>query len=114
MFPNPFDVYLHDTPTKSLFEKDYRAYSHGCMRVMNPWDFAQALFNVEPDLTVASLKKLVGGRERRVDLARHIPVHVTYFTAWVDADGTLQVRNDVYGLDERMEKALGLHSQVAG
>jgi murein L,D-transpeptidase YcbB/YkuD len=110
MFPNPFAVYLHDTPTKSLFKKDYRAYSHGCMRVMDPWDFADALLSVEPDLTLAALRKLVGGPERRVNLSRHIPVHVTYFTAWVDDSGALQVRDDIYGLDARMEKALGLQS----
>jgi murein L,D-transpeptidase YcbB/YkuD len=107
MFPNPFAVYLHDTPTKSLFKKDYRAYSHGCMRVMNPWDFASVLLSHEPNVTAASLKKLVGGRERRVNLENHIPVHMTYFTAWVDDQGTLQVRDDVYGLDERMEKVMG-------
>ena len=110
MFPNPFAVYLHDTPTKSLFQKDYRAYSHGCMRVMDPWDFAAVLLADEPNVSVASLKKLVGGPERRVNLETHIPVHITYFTAWVDDQGELQVRNDVYGLDQRMEKVMGSQS----
>ncbi|MEX0853258.1 MAG: L,D-transpeptidase family protein, partial [Bauldia sp.] len=110
MFPNPFSVYLHDTPMKSLFERDYRAYSHGCMRVMDPWEFADALLALEPDLNAAKLKKLVGGPERRVDLERHIPVHMTYFTAWVDGDGALQVRDDLYGIDARLEAALGLQS----
>ncbi len=108
MFPNSYAVYLHDTPVKSLFKKDYRAYSHGCMRVMDPWDFAQALMQFEPDLTVASLKRLVGGPERRVNLPVHVPVHITYFTAWVDDTGTLQVRDDIYGHDARIEKSLGL------
>ncbi len=61
MFPNPYAVYLHDTPSKSLFQKDYRAFSHGCMRVMNPWDFAAALLTYDPSVSAASLKKLVGG-----------------------------------------------------
>ena len=110
MFPNRFSVYLHDTPTKNLFERDYRAYSHGCMRVMDPWGFAQALLSAEPAFTVDQLRDLVGGRERQVNLTNHIPVHVTYFTAWVDDDGALQVRDDIYGIDARMQSALGLQS----
>ena len=108
MFPNPYAVYLHDTPSKSLFANDYRAYSHGCMRVMDPWAFADALLKDETGMTVARLKKLVGGPEQRVDLPTQIPVHITYFTAWVDEDGKLQIRADLYGHDQRMEKALGL------
>ena len=84
LFPNPYAVYLHDTPSKSLFQKDYRAYSHGCMRVMNPWDFADALLTYDPTVSADGLKKLIGGPERQVNLTRHIPVHITYFTAWVD------------------------------
>ena len=110
MFPNPFAVYLHDTPSKSLFQKDYRAFSHGCMRVMNPWDFAAALLTYDPNVSADSLKKLVGGQETQVNLTKHIPVHITYFTAWVDDSGKLQVRSDVYGHDARMEKAFGLVS----
>jgi len=108
MFPNKYDVYLHDTPSKSLFQRDYRAFSHGCMRVMNPMDFADALLTEEPDLSVARIKKLIGGREQRLDMARHVPVHITYFTAWADDDGKLQLRDDLYGYDARVLKALGL------
>jgi murein L,D-transpeptidase YcbB/YkuD len=108
MFPNSHDVYLHDTPSKSLFQRDYRAFSHGCMRVMNPLEFADALLTEEPDLNVAKIKKLIGGRETRLDMARHVPVHITYFTAWVDEDGKLQLRADVYGHDAKVRKALGL------
>ncbi len=108
MFPNKHAVYLHDTPTKNLFAKDYRAYSHGCMRVNNPWDFADALLAADPNLSRELLQKMVGGRETQMNLDRHIPVHVTYFTAWVDADTELQTRSDLYGLDARMKTALGL------
>ena len=90
MFPNPYAVYLHDTPSKSLFERDQRAFSHGCMRVMEPWSFADVLLSEQPDWNAARLKKLVGGPERRVDLSKHIPVHITYFTASVGADGELR------------------------
>jgi murein L,D-transpeptidase YcbB/YkuD len=109
MFPNKYAVYLHDTPSKSLFNNDYRAASHGCMRVMNPWAFADALLTDE-DWNSARLKKLVGGPETKVDLHEHVYVHITYFTAWVDGDGNLQFRNDVYGHDKRVEAALGLVS----
>jgi murein L,D-transpeptidase YcbB/YkuD len=108
MFPNKYDVYLHDTPTKSLFQRDYRAFSHGCMRVMNPMDFAAALLTEEPSLSVAKIKKLIGGPEQQLDMAKHVPVHITYFTAWVDEDGKLQLRDDIYGYDGKVRKALGL------
>ena len=108
MFPNPFAVYLHDTPSKSLFKRDYRALSHGCMRVMNPWDFAAALLTHDPKVSAASLRKLVGGPQTQVNLTKPIPVHITYFTAWVDDSGKLQLRADIYHHDAQMEKALGL------
>ncbi|MCB1498256.1 MAG: L,D-transpeptidase family protein [Bauldia sp.] len=108
LFPNRYDVYLHDTPSKSLFDRDTRAFSHGCVRVMNPWDFAEALLSDSDQVSGAQLKKRVGGGESWVNLDRHIPVHITYFTAWVDKDGVLQSRTDVYGHDKRLAAALGL------
>jgi murein L,D-transpeptidase YcbB/YkuD len=110
MFPNPFAVYLHDTPSKSLFERETRAFSHGCVRVMDPWAFAEALLANDDNLTASGLKKMVGGREKRADLTFPIPVHITYFTAWVDEAGELQIRDDIYGHDRRIAKALGLPS----
>jgi murein L,D-transpeptidase YcbB/YkuD len=108
MFPNKYAVYLHDTPSKSLFQRDRRALSHGCMRVMDPWDFADVLLSEEPGWDAARLKKLVGGPERRVDMTHHVPVHITYFTAWVDDAGKLEIRDDVYGHDKRIAERLGL------
>ena len=108
LFPNPYAVYLHDTPQKSFFARDYRALSHGCMRVQNPWDFAAALLQDDPNVSVTKLKALVGGPETAVPLTHKIPVHITYFTAWVDDSGDLQLRNDVYGHDKHMEQLLGL------
>jgi murein L,D-transpeptidase YcbB/YkuD len=107
LFPNKYDVYLHDTPSKSLFEKETRAFSHGCMRVMNPWDFAEALLSSTDQVTAAELKKRVGGGENWTNLESHIPVHITYFTAWIDPSGKLQVRPDIYGHDTRLAAALG-------
>jgi murein L,D-transpeptidase YcbB/YkuD len=107
MFPNPYAVYLHDTPSKSLFERDYRAFSHGCMRVMEPMEFADALLSEEADLSAAYLKKLFGGSEKRVNLTKKVPVHITYFTAWIGESGALEMRDDLYGHDARIENALG-------
>jgi murein L,D-transpeptidase YcbB/YkuD len=78
------------------------------MRVQDPWGFADVLMTQEKGVTTAALKKLVGGSEQEVSLPTHIPVHITYFTAWVDGSGKLQVRPDVYGHDQTVEKALGL------
>jgi murein L,D-transpeptidase YcbB/YkuD len=106
LFPNQYDVYLHDTPSKSLFQQDRRAFSHGCVRVMNPWDFAGALLSGTDQVSAAALRKRVGGGESWVNLDHHIPVHITYFTAWVDDAGKLQLRDDVYGHDKRLAAAL--------
>lgn len=106
IFPNKHSVYLHDTPAKSLFQRDYRAYSHGCMRVMNPMEFAEALLSEEPKLNSAYLKSLYGSSERRVNLSKKVPVHITYFTTWVDESGNLQFRDDLYGHDRRIEARL--------
>jgi len=108
MFPNQHDVYLHDTPSKKLFERDYRALSHGCVRVQNPLDFADAILPVAaPDWNSSRLKDLYGGAERSVKLDTPIPVHLSYFTARVEQGGTLRHFEDVYGYDERMAEFLG-------
>lgn len=108
MFPNNHAVYLHDTPSKSLFDRDARAFSHGCVRVMNPMDFADVLLMDEPGWDAAALEALYGPNERQVDLTHHIPVHITYFTAVVDENGNIQFRNDVYGHSALVRAALGL------
>ncbi len=110
LFPNDYAVYIHDTPSKSLFAYDQRALSHGCMRVQDPWGFAEVLMTQEPGIAVSAMKKLVGGPERQLTLPNKIPVHITYFTAWVDSTGKLQIRNDIYGHDATMERALGLQA----
>lgn len=106
LFPNQHDVYLHDTPSKSLFQRAYRAYSHGCARVQNPMDFANALLAFEPKLTVAMLEDEIGGGERWNNLERHVPVHLTYFTLRVDPDGTIRSYGDVYGHNKKMIELL--------
>ena len=106
LFPNDQDVYLHDTPSKSLFARSYRAYSHGCVRVQNPMDFAGALLATNPNITEDSLKALFGDSEKWVQLKNHIPVHLMYFTLRADDDGTIRSYGDVYGYNKRLIELL--------
>lgn len=106
MFPNRFNVYLHDTPSKSLFNKDLRIFSHGCMRVQNPLDLA-ALLLADEGWTPARIDSAVAqGRQRIINLKTQIPVHVTYLTAWVNKDGSVQFRRDPYNRDAELAEAL--------
>jgi murein L,D-transpeptidase YcbB/YkuD len=101
-FPNQFLVYQHDTPDKKLFARDARAFSHGCMRVQDPEKYAEVLLSLsqpEENFTVARIRSLYGDQERTINLKQPIPVHVTYQTAFVDEQGQLNLRHDVYGLD---------------
>ena len=101
-FPNQFLVYQHDTPDKKLFARDSRAFSHGCMRVQDPEKYAEVLLSLsqpEDGFTIARIRSLYGGQERTINLKQPIPVHVTYQTAFVDENGQLNFRHDIYGLD---------------
>ncbi|MBD8067284.1 L,D-transpeptidase family protein [Devosia sp. PTR5] len=110
LFPNKHDVYLHDTPSKSYFQRSTRALSHGCVRVQNPMEFADALMANEPNISRASLEAMFGSTERWVNPEHQIPVHLTYFTLRVDADGTIHSYGDVYGHNAKLIAALGLAS----
>ena len=104
-FPNKFLVYQHDTPDKYLFAREKRAYSHGCMRVQDPFTYGEKLLSlVDPDghYTEAKLQKMLGESEININFPKNIWVHLTYQTAFVDQDGKLQLRDDVYGRDARM------------
>jgi murein L,D-transpeptidase YcbB/YkuD len=101
-FPNKFLVYQHDTPDKKLFALSTRAYSHGCMRVQNPDDYAEVLLGItqpEEHYTVAKIRSMYGSTERTINLKQHIPVYITYQTAFTDDAGKVQARADIYGLD---------------
>jgi len=109
MFPNQHSVYLHDTPSKSLFERDSRAFSHGCVRVENPLAFADAILPVAaPEWNSERLKRLYGGPEQRIDLDHPIPVHLSYFTVWVGEDGELYRLHDIYGYDSEIRALYGV------
>ena len=108
LFPNDHSVYLHDTPSKSLFQKDVRAFSHGCVRVQDPLEFADVLLSYEGGWTPQRLRKMVGGKESWVKLPKRIPIYLSYFTAVVDDSGELKTLPDMYGYNARVERALGL------
>ena len=108
-FPNQFLVYQHDTPDKKLFARDARAFSHGCMRVQNPEQYAEVLLSLsqpEENVTIARIQSMYGDQERTINLKQPIPVHVTYQTAFVDESGKLNFRHDVYGLDTAVLKLM--------
>lgn len=107
MFPNQFNIYLHDTPSKSLFKKDARAFSHGCVRVQDPMRLAEILLAPQTEDAPAYIQRVLGrGKERRVNFEEPVPVHLTYRTAWVTEDGERHFRADVYGRDARILSAL--------
>ena len=107
LFPNSYNVYLHDTSSPSLFARDERAFSHGCVRVAKPMELAAFALAETPGWPADSVLALPrGDSERAVTLAAPIPVHILYRTAWVDDAGTVQFRRDLYQLDERLERAL--------
>ncbi|BAT57755.1 murein L,D-transpeptidase [Variibacter gotjawalensis] len=116
-FPNAYQVYLHDTPTKPLFAQDRRAFSHGCMRVQNPEKFGEALLSVampRDGYTAQKLTSMYGRNEVTLKFPKTIPVHIVYMNAYVDDHGKLVVRDDVYGWDKRTQSALnGKYMAVA-
>jgi murein L,D-transpeptidase YcbB/YkuD len=109
-FPNKHAVYLHDTQSKGLFSSEQRTFSHGCVRVRNPQRLAEVLLSSDKGWTPDDVAKLVKVKgeptENAVDLDKHIPVHITYFTAEVDADGEVNTQSDVYGHEKRITQAL--------
>jgi L,D-transpeptidase YcbB len=107
MFPNPYNIYLHDTPAKDLFANEVRAYSHGCIRLGSPIDFAHAIMAVQHDTPEDEFDRILRtGDETSVTLDTDIPVHLVYFTAWPGARGQMTYRRDVYGRDAAIWAAL--------
>jgi murein L,D-transpeptidase YcbB/YkuD len=104
-FPNKFLVYQHDTPDKNLFALDRRAFSHGCMRVENPVKYAQVLLSIvrpSEGYTEDRIRRMFGGGEQDIQFPKFLPVHLTYQTAFVDEEGKLEFREDVYGRDRTL------------
>jgi L,D-transpeptidase YcbB len=109
VFPNKHDVYMHDTTQKSLFAKTVRAESHGCMRVQNPDQLALTLLKEDQGWTAGRVAAAIqGGPDQHIALRQKIPVYITYFTLWVNDDGSISTFGDIYGHDARMATALRL------
>jgi murein L,D-transpeptidase YcbB/YkuD len=100
LFPNSFNIYFHDTPAKSLFQKDKRAYSHGCIRLREPEKMANYVLRNQPEWTPERIDEAMNaGKEKFVKVKDPIPVLITYYTTWVDDNGQLNFREDIYGHD---------------
>jgi murein L,D-transpeptidase YcbB/YkuD len=107
IFPNKYNIYLHDTPSKSLFARDVRAFSHGCVRLADPFDFAYTLLAAQTSDPVGFFKaQLATGRETFVHLDVELPVHIIYRTAFTTPRGHTQYRDDIYGRDAKIWDAL--------
>jgi murein L,D-transpeptidase YcbB/YkuD len=107
IFPNPYNIYLHDTPAKNLFSLDVRAFSHGCVRLADPFDFAYALLAKEVgNPNEFFQEQLATGEEQHVYLKSPVPVHIIYRTAFTTTEGHTQYRRDIYGRDAQVWKAL--------
>jgi murein L,D-transpeptidase YcbB/YkuD len=108
MFPNTFNVYLHDTPAKRLFSENVRTFSHGCTRIEKPIELGEYVLRDDPRWTRGRLLAAIEeGAEQTVRIPHPINVHFLYLTAWVDEGGMLQFRNDIYKRDKRLDEALG-------
>lgn len=103
LFPNSYNIYLHDTPSKSLFNETSRAFSHGCIRIEEPAKLAAFLLEYAEDWNADKIAKAMhAGKERYVTLNKKVPVFITYFTTFIDRDNRLNFRKDIYNLDERL------------
>jgi murein L,D-transpeptidase YcbB/YkuD len=107
LFPNSFDIYFHDTPAKSLFSSDKRAFSHGCIRLSDPPKLAEYVLRNQPEWTPERIDEAMNsGEEQFVRVKNPIPVLITYYTAWVDESGVLNFRDDIYGHDATLAQKM--------
>ena len=107
IFPNSNDIYLHGSPSKSLFKSEYRAHSHGCINVNKSEELAYLILKDNPDWPVEKIKSAMeGGKETTCILKEKLPVHMGYFTAWVNDSGEINFFNDIYERDDRLAEIL--------
>ncbi|HEY9362014.1 MAG TPA: L,D-transpeptidase family protein [Chitinophagaceae bacterium] len=107
IFPNNYNIYFHDTPAKSLFENENRAFSHGCIRLKNAEQMANYLLRNQPEWTPGKVDEAMhSGNEKWVNLKEPLPVFITYFTAWTDSEGLLNFRKDIYNHDQEIASRL--------
>jgi murein L,D-transpeptidase YcbB/YkuD len=106
-FPNQFAVYLHDTPAKKYFKKGVRAFSHGCIRVAQPNALLATFAPHERSVNYNRAKRILRGKKKtQLNLSKPVPVHIVYLTAWINSDGLLHYRNDIYNYDSKQPRAL--------
>jgi len=107
IFPNSYNIYFHDTPSKSLFNEDSRAFSHGCIRLAEPAKLATYLLRNQSEWTSQKMNNAISASiEKWVTLKEPLPVFITYFTAWADSEGLLNFRDDIYGHDKKLATQL--------
>lgn len=107
LFPNNFNIYLHDTPSKELFNHSRRDFSHGCIRVENPKKLALYLLEKNTNWNIAKVNQVLQTiQETGITIRPTMPVYIVYFTAWVDSNNNLNFRNDIYNLDKQLGKVL--------
>lgn len=107
LFPNSYNIYLHDSPAKSLFDEASRAFSHGCIRVSEPERLANFLLRNDSTWNKESIHQAMhAGKEKYVTLKKTVPVFIAYFTAFIDRGGKINFRKDIYNRDERLAKML--------
>lgn len=112
LFPNSFNIYFHDTPEKSLFKKAKRAYSHGCIRLSDPVKMANYLLKDQPEWTAEKIDSAMHAeKEKYVKVKDPVPVLIYYFTSWVNEDGILQFRDDIYSHDKKLAKKMFFASE---
>jgi len=105
LFPNKYSVYLHDTPAKSLFRKTKRAFSHGCIRVSKPNELLKAIAKEDESFKYKEAQEILDDIEKKdLDLKNKIPVHIVYLTSWIDDEGNIQFRDDIYNYDNMQIK----------
>jgi murein L,D-transpeptidase YcbB/YkuD len=113
LFPNSFDIYLHDTPNKDLFAQQNRALSHGCIRVAKPDSLAAFILRGQSEWTPEKIAAAMNGnQEQTVKVNRPVPVAITYYTAWSGNNGKLHFRKDVYGFDQQTAARMFTNASV--
>jgi len=107
LFPNSYNIYLHDSPAKNLFNQPARAFSHGCIRLAEPEKLADYLLKGDPQWNDSKINQAMhSGKEKYVTLKPTVPVYIGYFTAYADNKGRINFRDDVYKRDQALEKML--------
>lgn len=107
MFPNNFSIYLHDTPSKGLFNESKRAFSHGCIRVAEPNRLALYLLRKDSTWNENRVNKILStDKEYGIRVRPTVPVYIVYFTTWVDGAGQINFRKDLYDLDKKLSKEI--------